>query len=276
MAAIAVLARDAERGKYAVDPVKLAGPPSSFHAMRAALASAAGSKQYGDAEFEIVVQYVEEGEEAITIQLEGCVWTGNTSSNEEGADPLKEEIELDARRITRNDLALYDETDDPFERDYILLSGKRSPGLAEIVGAGTPRNWDKRKGYGLMGATTVFHGMDLAEFSVKLRLYTRQDFADWAAWKPLVDKPPVGTLPRSLDITHPLLEQLDIKSVVVQDVSQPEQTDDGEWTIEIKLLQWRQPVVRLAKPEGSTAAPVDPVEQEIGGLLDQANDLAAQ
>ena len=157
-----------------------------------------------------------------------------------------------------------------------MLSGKRSPGLADVSGANSPRNWDKRKGYGLMGAIAVFHGMDLAEFSVKLRLYTPQDWEDWHAWKALVDKPPVGTRPRSLDITHPLLEELDIKSVVVTDVMQPEQTDNGEWTVEIKLLQWRQPKIGLAKPEGSTATPVDPVEQEIGQLTEQFQKLAAQ
>ncbi len=160
--------------------------------------------------------------------------------------------------------------------DYILLAGKRSPGLADVTGANSPRNWDKRKGYGLMGAIAVFHGMDLSTFTVKLRLYSLQDWADWHQWKALVDKPPVGKRPRSLDIVHPLLDELGIKSVVVEDVSQPEQTDHGEWTIEIKFLQWRAPVVRLAKPEGSTATPVDPVEQEIGKLTDQFQRLAAQ
>lgn len=160
--------------------------------------------------------------------------------------------------------------------DYILLSGKRSPGLAEVTGATSPRRYDERRGYGLSGATVVFRGIGLTRFTVKLRLYTEIDWADWDAWKPLIDRPPVGTRPRSLDIWHPHLEALEVKSCVVEDVAQPEQTADGEWTIELKFIQYRRPVLALAKPEGSKAAPVDPVDQRIEQLTKQFQDLAAQ
>lgn len=158
--------------------------------------------------------------------------------------------------------------------DYILLAGKKSPGLATVTLADSPRRWDERNGYGLSGATVVYRGAGLSHFSVTLRLFTVQDWADWRAWKSLTDKPPLGKRPRSLDIWHPLLEDLEIKSAVVENVLQPDQTGDGEWTIEIKFIQFRQPKFALAKPEGSTATPVDPVEQEIGQLTSQFQTLA--
>jgi hypothetical protein len=160
--------------------------------------------------------------------------------------------------------------------DYILLSGQRSPGIAEVTGASSPRRYDERRGYGLSGATVVFKGIGLTRCTVKLRLYTEQHWADWEAWKPLIDRPPLGSRPKALDIWHPFLEALEVKSVVVEDVSQPEQTDDGEWTIEIKFVQYRKPTLALAKPEGSTAAPVDPVDQKIENLHNQNADLARQ
>ena len=165
--------------------------------------------------------------------------------------------------------------------DYIKLAGKRSPGLADVVGASSPRMWDKRQGYALSGTFSVFHGCDLAEFSVRLRLYSVADWDAWHAWKPLVDKLPTargGNGPDSgcLDIWHPLLEDLGIKQVGVAKVKQPDQTDNGEWTIEIEFIEFRHPKVTLAKPESAAATPVDPIEEQvIKPLMDQVNKLAA-
>lgn len=160
--------------------------------------------------------------------------------------------------------------------DYIDLGGQRSPGLAEVVGASSPRKWDERRGYGLSGAIVVFRGIGLARFSVKLRFYTPEDWAGWYAWKPVVDRPPLGTRPRALDIWHPLLEAQQITKVVVEDVGQPEQTDDGEWTVEIKFIEYRRPKIALAKPEGSQATPADPMEAEILRLNELVLDLKHQ
>jgi hypothetical protein len=163
--------------------------------------------------------------------------------------------------------------------DYILLANKRSPGFADVSGATSPRKYDELKGHGQSGATLVFLGIAPAKFTVKLRLYTVQDWADWDAWRPLVDKAPGGKKPTALDIWHPHLVPLGIKSVVVESISQPEQTGEGEWTIEIVFLPYIEPTPARAKPKGSkasAAAPVDPVDQEIEGLTKQFQDLAAQ
>jgi hypothetical protein len=166
--------------------------------------------------------------------------------------------------------------------DYILLGGKKSPGIAEVRGASSPRKWDEREGFGISGSFSVFKGRGLAHFSVILKLYTAQDWADWYAWKPVVDKLPTrrgggGKDSGTLDIWHPLLEALDIKAVGVAEVMQAEQTDNGEWSIEIKLLEFRHPKITLAKPEGSAATPVDPVEEEwIKPLTAQLERLAEE
>lgn len=160
--------------------------------------------------------------------------------------------------------------------DHIELAGKRSPGLCEVIGAGSPRKWDERRGYALSGATVVFRGIGLARFTVRLRFYTPEDWAAWYAWKPLVDKPPLGKRPSALDIWHPLLEAQAIKKVVVEDVGQPDQTEDGEWTVEIKFIEFRRPQIALAKPEGSKATPADPVEREIERVDAENKTLAQQ
>ena len=165
--------------------------------------------------------------------------------------------------------------------DYITLAGQKSPGLADVVGASDARKWDEREGFGLSGSFSVFRGRSLAKFSVMLRLYSEEDWEDWHAWKKLVQKLPTrrggGKDSGTLDIWHPLLEDLDIKAVGVAEILQPVQTDHGEWTIEIKFIEFRQPKVTLAKPEGAAATPVDPIEENvIKPLLAQVQQLAAE
>lgn len=166
-------------------------------------------------------------------------------------------------------------------QDYILLVQQKSPGIAEVVGASSVRKWDEPSGPGISGARSVFMGRPLAHFSVKLRLYTAEDWAAWHAWKPLVTAVPKrrgakGKDTGALDISHPLLAEVGISSVAVEELKAPEQTDHGEWTIEIRFIEFRPPHFgALAKPEGAAATPVDPIEQNvIKPLLDQYNALA--
>ncbi len=102
--------RGRSRGKYEVDPVKIGGPKSSFQAARAKLAALADDgTSYGDVEFQILLQYTERDEsESMTVELEDAVWMSNSSSEEEGGDPMKEECEFDIMRIRRNGLTLFD------------------------------------------------------------------------------------------------------------------------------------------------------------------------
>jgi hypothetical protein len=101
--------RSRSRGKYSTEPVKLGGPMASLQALRKALAArSSDGKSYGDVEFEVVVQYVDTGETPMTVQIERCVLTANTTANEEGPDLLEDEVEADCMLIRRNGLTLFD------------------------------------------------------------------------------------------------------------------------------------------------------------------------
>lgn len=163
--------------------------------------------------------------------------------------------------------------------DYILLQGQQSPGLCDIVDASSQRNWDVQKAHGVSGAKTVFTGKEPAKFSVTFRLYTVQDWADWYRWSPIALQLPKRRQGGqrqadrgALEIVHPLLEHVGISSVCVVDVVAPKQTGDGEWTAEIKFLEFREPKPGLAKPDGAQATPVpaaDAYEQKIDELNSQ-------
>lgn len=99
------------RGKYLVEAVTLTGYRHAIQALRDTLAQLSpipGS--YGDTEFNLSVQYVEAALGPLFVSIERCVWTGNSASDEEGSDPLTEEITLDAMTIRRNGLVLFDQS----------------------------------------------------------------------------------------------------------------------------------------------------------------------
>lgn len=103
--------RGRSRGKYQTEPVSLTGFKGSMQQVRKALADAGDGESYGDVEFQIVVQFVEDDDTEITDELDRCVWTKNTSSNEEGPDPLTDEAEIDCMLIRRNGLTLFDNSE---------------------------------------------------------------------------------------------------------------------------------------------------------------------
>lgn len=146
----------------------------------------------------------------------------------------------------------------PFEQpiDYALVAGRRTPGLCDIEGAGSPRQWDERRGYGVSGATLVYRGLKLSTFTMRLRLYGEGDFRAWHEFEPTVARAPTGERAQALDIVHPLLEEVGIRSAVVEDVLAPQQTADGEWTVEIRWKEFRQPRVTATPVQSSSTSTI--------------------
>jgi len=104
--------RGISRGKYTPDPIKLGGPKSTFADLRAALAAqSADGRSYGNVVFQIFVEYVETDDSPVTVELIDCFLTANTSTEEESADSLKEEVEIMCMRVLKNGLSLYDGTE---------------------------------------------------------------------------------------------------------------------------------------------------------------------
>ncbi len=161
--------------------------------------------------------------------------------------------------------------------DYFEVAGRRSPGVAELEGVTLARTIDERKGFGLMGATTVVKGQKLARFTAKVRLF---EPAHFDAWQTFVDvlrrfNPRQDRL-RGFTFSHPQTDQLGISAVVVEEIASPVQTGDGEWTASIKLVEHRRPRPMLATTDGADAgaASPDPVDQEIERLTRQVQELA--
>lgn len=161
--------------------------------------------------------------------------------------------------------------------DYFTLAGERSPGTATIEDSDLASNWDERRGFGTSGAISIYRGFKLAHPVAKIVLTTSQHFTEWASFSAALKRPPPRTRPRAMDIWHPILEDIGIRSVSVENLGQPVQTADGEWTVIVKFIEYRRPRLALARPDGSDGGEaVDPVDAEINALVQQARDLANQ
>jgi hypothetical protein len=171
----------------------------------------------------------------------------------------------------------------PPHQDYIILAGAPSP-TAVVKGAGSPRRWDIRDGYGLTGSTVVFTGQGLAAFDVDIYAWEPEHFVLWQAFARLtLVNPPIGARPTSMSIAHPMLNDppLSIKQVVVTNVTQWEQDPEGGGLFcrTISFLEYRKPRPALVKPfEGPPGSPVNvkpPVDPEVAQIAANQATIAA-
>jgi hypothetical protein len=172
----------------------------------------------------------------------------------------------------------------PPEQDYIILGGMTSPGRAMPIGAGSPRRWDTPPGYGLEGSFSVYLGDKLPAFDVIIDIWKKEQWAEWNVFAKAVLGKPKSRFAPGLDIKHPLVNRapLNIKSVIVEDVTQFEQDETGLWTCRIKLVEWRKAKPALSKPIATipnAAAPVptaqDKADAQIQALTAEHRALAA-
>lgn len=163
-------------------------------------------------------------------------------------------------------------------RDYIVLAGQISPGHADISGAASTRDLAIRQQPFSTGAAILFKRRELATFTVTIRLYSLQDHIDFSEWRSVVDAiPSERTRAVAIDIWHPLLEQLDIRSCVVKRVGQLVQSGDGSWSVAIDFVESRPlPKPSLAKLEGAKASPVDPIDARIDRNTKAIRDRVAR
>lgn len=97
------------RGKYTCDVIKLKGFRGAVMELRQTLAKLSPVKDsYGDIEFQVVATYFELEEIPIIVVAERVTWQANSATDEEGAELLFEEIELDPMFLRRNGLTLFD------------------------------------------------------------------------------------------------------------------------------------------------------------------------
>lgn len=179
--------------------------------------------------------------------------------------------------------------------DYIVLGGKRSPGVATVSDWADEREWAERRSALMSGATLIYHGGPLLRGKVTLLLSTSEELAAWHTFKTMLERPPparpvtafaaassdtiVQRRPsgRVLDIAHPQLADLGVHRVVVGRRGQLEQVEPGVWSVETSFIEHRPPVRAAFRPTSTVQATpaLTARQQHVAALTNQVQALAS-
>lgn len=167
--------------------------------------------------------------------------------------------------------------------DTIQLGVAVSPGRCTILSASRENKWDVREPYGATGGTTTFHGQKIAKVSIRIDLWLPEQIPLWDLFAKAALE--VSRTKLALKVTHPTLNAspLNIKEVSIESVGALLQDEDGMWSAEIQLLEYKPPMPIVAKPRaaipnGAKAPPTaaDEAEAQIAALITQVQAAAAQ
>lgn len=143
--------------------------------------------------------------------------------------------------------------------DFIVLAGQRSPGIATIENAEALRRLHERRAFGVAGATVIDQGGQLAHPVVRLEFTTPEQLDEWDTWKALLVRP-ASRSTQGMDIEHPILADLEIRSVLLEGRSQLTPDETGGISVVIKFCEYRAPVVALSVPDSTADVITDPAE----------------
>lgn len=133
--------------------------------------------------------------------------------------------------------------------DVIELGGVTSPGqVVSISGHERKINWDVKEGQGQSGASSTLKSIPLRTFTVTIFLADGDDLSPWPAWRGLCLSTITGPKPKALDIYHPDLAVVGIKSAVLASLGGPQHDGKGGQTVAIVFQEYAPP-----KPKGGTA-----------------------
>lgn len=150
--------------------------------------------------------------------------------------------------------------DDEELYDAIYLAGVRSPGKVTLSGHDRKIGWDIKKGSAQSGASMSRSSEDPIEFTASFYLVRDDaigvdDFAEWPAFLALIQSTVASATPKALDIYHPDLAEVDIKSVVEGTLQGTVHDGKGGQTKNVKFIEYRPAKSKGGSPSGSKSKP---------------------
>ena len=131
-----------------------------------------------------------------------------------------------------------DAYESPSQWDIFYIGGDPLPGLARVRGARQIKV-DQRNAPGTEGSTLTFLGRTSAEIQVTLRMWTNEQLDVWNKMVPKIQPPPGKLPPEPLDVYHPALAMLAMKSLLCLDagIMQPS-GDPGVFETQLRFIEF--------------------------------------
>lgn len=139
--------------------------------------------------------------------------------------------------------------------DVIELGGLVSPGYCEVGEFKRKHTWDVKRGKGALGATITFVGVEPARGTIKFHLWTPAHFQQWEAFRTALKFNPTKKAVQPVDCWHPSLLDLDIKSLVTENIGNVMHEGGQHYTISVDFLEYLPPpkASAVSTPTGSKA-----------------------
>lgn len=176
--------------------------------------------------------------------------------------------------------------EDPQAWDVVIVGGKKSPGYCEVTGFQRGNEWDIKKGKGAVGATFTFVQKPPAKGKVKFYFWLQSQADEWVDYRKLLKYDPTKKSIQAIDIYYPSLAEIDVNSVVTENIGATEHEGKGMYSITVEFIEYF-PVKAgsgVSSPTGSASGPKttnpgkssDPIadaqQAEIAALLKKAGE----
>lgn len=135
-------------------------------------------------------------------------------------------------------MAVINPIDNPQAHDVIVLGSATSPGICLPFEPKRKSDFDQKKGKGTLGATATYVGRPLASWSITFQLWLARHWDEWAAFVPLLNYDPTKKKVQAIDIYHPSLAELSIKSVVTTSIGMIKHEGKQLYTREVEFLEY--------------------------------------
>lgn len=122
-------------------------------------------------------------------------------------------------------------------------NGTPNPGVIAVNGIrGFDRQtaWDKKIAKGQKGATLTKTLFPPAEGTIEFILWTKAQFAEWAAFRALLNYESTANA-NAIDVYHPSLSDLKILKLVVKKISPIRHMGHGKYSVTIDFIEWIDP-----------------------------------
>jgi hypothetical protein len=134
--------------------------------------------------------------------------------------------------------------------DTLHIAGQRVPGVAHVTGTAA-RKIDTRSAAGADGARVRDRGYEPAALDVQIRIWTEEQLEELEQILEPLHPRQRGTERTPVDVAHPGLAMLGIRSAYVTAVGIP-QISGGVMTLTVRLLEWT--AAPRAAPRPSTTS----------------------
>lgn len=169
--------------------------------------------------------------------------------------------------------------------DRVIIGGVISPFMCEVSEWTRKNQWDEKVGKGSQGATLTYTGRPGARGSIKFKLTEPEDFDAWLSYLPLFKYDPTRKAAQAIDIYHPSLAEIDITSVVCEEIGNVVHEGGQEYSRTVKFIEYFPPPKKSAvgTPNGSIdkgnantpgttpESAQDEYDKQIQNLLNQAS-----